>query len=35
MGNLCNDKIEKMMQEVLTGFNFAVASNAVTSLLND
>jgi len=35
MGNLCNDKIEKMMQEVLAGFNFAVASNAVTALLND
>ena len=35
MGNLCNDKIEKMMQEVLAGFNFAVASNAVAALLND
>ncbi|MFM6970566.1 MAG: argininosuccinate lyase [Sediminibacterium sp.] len=35
MGNLCNDKIEKMMQEVLAGFNFAIASNAVSALLND
>ncbi len=35
MGNLCNDKIEKMMQEVLAGFNFAIASNAVAALLND
>jgi argininosuccinate lyase len=35
MGNLCNDKIEKMMQEVLAGFNFAIASNAVATLLND
>ncbi len=35
MGNLCNAKIEKMMQEVLAGFNFAVASNAVAALLND
>ena len=35
MGNLCNDKIEKMIQEVLAGFNFAIASNAVSALLND
>jgi hypothetical protein len=32
---LCNDNIEKMMLEVLAGFNFAVASNAVAALLND
>jgi len=35
MGNLCNDKIDKMMQEVLAGFNFVIASNAIVKLLND
>lgn len=33
MGNLCNDKIEKMMQDTLDGFHFERAENAEKQLL--
>lgn len=34
VGNLCNDKIEEMMGEVVNSFNFAKVNDAIASLLN-
>ncbi len=34
IGNLCNDKIEQMMQEILSGFHFERVDEAETRLLS-
>lgn len=34
VGNLCNDKIEKMMADVVDSFNFDKVDDAIASLLN-
>ena len=34
VGNLCNDKIEKMMAEVLDSFKFDKVNEAIARLLN-
>jgi argininosuccinate lyase len=34
IGNLCNDEIETMKQEVISGFNFDVVERAVKALLS-
>ena len=34
LGNLCNDKIENLMTEVLETFNFAVMDKAISKLIN-
>ena len=34
IGNLCNDKIELMMQQVITGFDFEKVHLAIKSLLD-
>ncbi len=34
IGNLCNDKIEALMQEVVKGFNFEKMEKAVENLIN-
>ena len=33
IGNLCNDRIENLMQQVVDGFNFSVMEQAEQSLL--
>ena len=33
IGNLCNDRIESLMQQVVDGFNFSVMEQAERSLL--
>jgi len=35
IGNLCNDKIKEMMQEVLNGFGFEQTENAIAALLQN
>ena len=33
IGNLCNERIESLMQQIIDGFNFDVVENAEKSLL--
>lgn len=35
LGNLCNDQIEKMMQELVASFNFEQVDRAVSALINE
>ena len=35
IGNLCNDRIENLMQQVVDGFNFSVMEQAEQSLWVD
>lgn len=34
IGNLCNDRIQKLMREILDGFNFSRVEQAEERLLN-
>jgi argininosuccinate lyase len=35
IGNLCNDQVNRMMQEVLNGFGFEQTENAIAALLQN